>query len=274
MRNRTSSSGRRQFSVENAYTVNHSRPSSSAPSTASNSASSPAACPSVRFNPRCVAHRPLPSITAATCAGHAIGIDPRQLARRPKAGEGIHGLQATGGRVIGRSVRERLNRLRTRWPWFDVTMAVQDRYNELEGSMVAAAVTLSIFISLFPALLVGTAIVGFIAQGHVDLSGQIIDKLGLSGNAADTLPGGRWDRRAQPQDGVDRGPRRPRVVVTRRRAGHSAGGRSRVAGEGRGDPRPGEGARMAARNRRDDRGNHRRHRADRVGATRVGRHRS
>ena len=66
-------------------------------------------------------------------------------------------------------------------------MAVQDRYTELEGSMVAAAVTLSIFISLFPALLVGTAIVGFIAQGRVDLAGQIIDKLGLSGNAADTL---------------------------------------------------------------------------------------
>jgi membrane protein len=66
-------------------------------------------------------------------------------------------------------------------------MAVQDRYNELEGSMVAAAVTLSIFISLFPALLVGTAVLGFVAQGHVDLSSQIIDKLGLTGNAADTL---------------------------------------------------------------------------------------
>jgi membrane protein len=66
-------------------------------------------------------------------------------------------------------------------------MAVQDRYNELEGGMVAAAVTLAIFISLFPALLVGTAIVGFIAQGHVDLSSQIIEKLGLTGNAADTL---------------------------------------------------------------------------------------
>jgi membrane protein len=66
-------------------------------------------------------------------------------------------------------------------------MAVQDRYSELEGGMVAAAVTLSIFISLFPALLVGTAIVGFLAQGQVDLSGQIIEKLGLTGNAADTL---------------------------------------------------------------------------------------
>lgn len=66
-------------------------------------------------------------------------------------------------------------------------MAVQDRYSELEGGVIAAAVTLSIFISLFPALLVGTAIIGFVASGQVDLSGQIIDKLGLSGTAADTL---------------------------------------------------------------------------------------
>ena len=116
-----------------------------------------------------------------------IGIDSGQLARGPKAGKGIHSLQATAERVIGRSVHERLNRLRTRWPWFDVTVAVQHRYNELEGPMVAAAVTLSIFIALFPALLVGTAILGFIASGRVDLASQIIDKLGLSGTAADSL---------------------------------------------------------------------------------------
>jgi membrane protein len=66
-------------------------------------------------------------------------------------------------------------------------MSVQDRYNELEGSVIASAVTLSIFISLFPALLVGTAIIGFVASGQVDLSAQIIDKLGLTGTAADTL---------------------------------------------------------------------------------------
>jgi membrane protein len=66
-------------------------------------------------------------------------------------------------------------------------MAVQDRYNELEGSVIASAVTLSIFISLFPAMLVGTAIIGFVASGQVDLSGQIIEKLGLTGTAADTL---------------------------------------------------------------------------------------
>jgi membrane protein len=66
-------------------------------------------------------------------------------------------------------------------------MSVQDRYTELEGGEIAAAVTLAIFISLFPAMLVGTAVVGFIAAGKVDLSGQIIDHLGLTGTAAQTL---------------------------------------------------------------------------------------
>jgi len=66
-------------------------------------------------------------------------------------------------------------------------MAVQDRFSELDGNVIASSVTLSIFISLFPALLVGTAIIGFVASGSVDLSSQIIDKLGLSGTAADAL---------------------------------------------------------------------------------------
>jgi membrane protein len=48
-------------------------------------------------------------------------------------------------------------------------------------------VTLSIFVSLFPALLVGTAIVGFVANGRVDLAGDIVDRLGLSGTAADVM---------------------------------------------------------------------------------------
>jgi membrane protein len=84
-------------------------------------------------------------------------------------------------------VGTRLNRLRVRWPWLDVAVSVQERYTELEGSMVAAAVTLAIFISLFPALLLGTALLGFVASGNVDLPGQIIDKLGLTGSAAQTL---------------------------------------------------------------------------------------
>lgn len=66
-------------------------------------------------------------------------------------------------------------------------MGVQERYDELEGSVISAAVTLAIFISLFPAILVGSAIVGYVASGQVDLAGQIVDKLGLTGTAADAL---------------------------------------------------------------------------------------
>jgi membrane protein len=66
-------------------------------------------------------------------------------------------------------------------------MSVQDRYGELEGSVVAAAVTLSIFISLFPAVLVMTAVIGFLASGDVSLASDIINRLGLSGTAASSL---------------------------------------------------------------------------------------
>ena len=68
-RNRTSSGGRRQFSVLKAKTVSHPTPISSAPSTTSNRASSPTRWPSVRGRPRARAHLPLPSMTQATWAG-------------------------------------------------------------------------------------------------------------------------------------------------------------------------------------------------------------
>ena len=44
-------------------------PSSMAPSTQSNSEASPASWPAVRGSPRCLAQRPLPSMTIATCPG-------------------------------------------------------------------------------------------------------------------------------------------------------------------------------------------------------------
>src|SRR5690606_12656067 len=76
IRKRTSSRGRRQFSVENAHAVNQLTPSSSAPSTVSNSAASPAAWPSVRGRPRRWAQRPLPSITQAMWVGMRRGSMP------------------------------------------------------------------------------------------------------------------------------------------------------------------------------------------------------
>jgi hypothetical protein len=66
IRNRTSAAGRRQFSVEKAYTVSHDSPTSKPPSTVSNRAASPASWPLLRGRPLAPAQRPLPSITMAT----------------------------------------------------------------------------------------------------------------------------------------------------------------------------------------------------------------
>ena len=69
MRNFTSSGERDQFSVEKAYAEIAFTPISIAPSTTSNSECSPCSWPTVRGSPRCLAHRPLPSITIATWRG-------------------------------------------------------------------------------------------------------------------------------------------------------------------------------------------------------------
>ena len=69
MRKRTSSGERFQFSVEKAYAEIAWTPTSMAPSTTSNSEGSPASWPAVRGSPRCLAQRPLPSMTIATCRG-------------------------------------------------------------------------------------------------------------------------------------------------------------------------------------------------------------
>lgn len=63
-------------------------------------------------------------------------------------------------------------------------LRVQDRFNEVHGSYLAAAVTLTSFLSLFPLLLVTVAIVGFVSEGASNLPGEIIGRLGLTGDAA------------------------------------------------------------------------------------------
>ena len=63
-------------------------------------------------------------------------------------------------------------------------LRVQDRFNEVHGSYLAAAVTLTSFLSLFPLLLVTVAIIGFVSEGATNLPGEIIGRLGLTGDAA------------------------------------------------------------------------------------------
>src|ERR1700754_2005096 len=73
IRTRPPSGLRRQFSVENAYSDSHRTPSSMHPRATSTTPASPRLCPSIRVSPRWFAHRPLPSITIATCRGTSSG---------------------------------------------------------------------------------------------------------------------------------------------------------------------------------------------------------
>ncbi len=83
-----------------------------------------------------------------------------------------------------RVVKERLDRLCERWPWFGRIVRIQKRYSELNGNHMAGAVTLAGFLSLFPLLLVAFAVLGFVAVARVDLAGQVVEQLGLTGEAA------------------------------------------------------------------------------------------
>jgi membrane protein len=64
---------------------------------------------------------------------------------------------------------------------------VQDRDRELNGNYLAAAVTLSAVLSIFPLVLVVLAVVGFFSSGNSHLANDLIKNFGLSGKSADTL---------------------------------------------------------------------------------------
>jgi membrane protein len=66
-------------------------------------------------------------------------------------------------------------------------LATHQRVSEIGGSQIASAVTLTLFLSLFPLLLVATAVMGFIASGDDDLGARLIRDLGLTGDAAEYL---------------------------------------------------------------------------------------
>jgi hypothetical protein len=67
----TSCWGRRQFSVEKAYSVKYWTPYSTQPSMIVRMFSVPARWPASRGRPRCFAHRPFPSMMIAMWAGTA-----------------------------------------------------------------------------------------------------------------------------------------------------------------------------------------------------------
>ena len=66
-------------------------------------------------------------------------------------------------------------------------LATHQRVGEIGGSQIASAVTLTLFLSLFPLLLVAIAVMGFLASGDDELGPRLIGDLGLRGQAAEYL---------------------------------------------------------------------------------------
>jgi membrane protein len=84
-------------------------------------------------------------------------------------------------------MREKLDALGERWHWFGVVLRLQKRYSELNGNYLATAVTLAGFLSIFPLLLVGIALLGKISANSGHLATDVVKRLGLTGAAAQTM---------------------------------------------------------------------------------------
>jgi len=76
-----------------------------------------------------------------------------------------------------------LSPLTSRYAWARTTLAVQKRFGSVQGGPLASYITLAAFLSLFPLLLVGIAVLGLFAS-RTDVAGNVIDQLSLTGEAA------------------------------------------------------------------------------------------
>lgn len=71
-----------------------------------------------------------------------------------------------------------------RWPPAATPLAVHERFGELGGGFLASAVTLTLFLSLFPILLVAVAVLGFASIADASFTGDVVERLGVTGDAA------------------------------------------------------------------------------------------
>lgn len=82
---------------------------------------------------------------------------------------------------------ERIRRLGERWPWLGRTLELVHRVDDLDGRYAASAITLNVFLSLFPLLLVIISIVGLVTGSNQQLGERLITNLGLTGQTADQV---------------------------------------------------------------------------------------
>ncbi len=72
-------------------------------------------------------------------------------------------------------------------PVIGTLLRIQERFGEVNGTALANGIALQTFLSLFPLILVGIAIAGFLAEGNANFAGDVIDAFGLTGNAAEDM---------------------------------------------------------------------------------------
>jgi len=82
-----------------------------------------------------------------------------------------------------------LERLRSRYPWLDHVIRAQQRYNTAQGDIYAAGITYLTIFALFPILMVGFAVVGFVLASRPDLLAELDSqvKAAVSGELAPQL---------------------------------------------------------------------------------------
>lgn len=80
-----------------------------------------------------------------------------------------------------------LDRLRRRFPWLAIPIEVHERVGALGAGPLSSSIALAGFLSLFPLLLVGIAVLGFVSAGNSDFAAEVIKNLGLEGRAAEEM---------------------------------------------------------------------------------------
>lgn len=130
----------------------------------------------------------------------------RQLRTRTNGGEPpadtapVVQLRPTPEPQPPKAIKAKILKLAERFPPLLRTIEIQERYKDLHGSNIAAAITFQAFVSLFPLLLVAVAIIGFVAGEGTNIAGRVIGELGLNGDAAkavqDAVDSARESKRA------------------------------------------------------------------------------
>ena len=114
----------------------------------------------------------------------------RQLKTRANDGEPpadtapVVQLRPTPAPAPPKGIKAKILRVAERFPPLLRALEVQERYGDLHGNNLAAAITFQAFVSLFPLLLVAVAVIGWIAGDGTNVAGRVIAELGLNGDAA------------------------------------------------------------------------------------------